>query len=60
MRKRKKIKLNVRFRNGNVICARSPNECKGCKEDCENMDLFYYPFSSRDLMECFKNNEKRK
>jgi len=60
MSKRKKIKLNVRFKNGNVICAKSPDLCKGCKEDCEKMDLFYYPFNKRDLMECFKNNEKRK
>jgi hypothetical protein len=57
---RKKIKLNVRFRNGKVICAKSPDQCKECNEECEKMELFYYPFSSRDLMECFKNNEKRK
>ena len=59
MSQRKKIKLNVRFRNGNVICAKSPDLCKECKEECEKMELFYYPFSSRDLMECFKNSEKK-
>lgn len=58
MSERNKIKLNVRFRNGKVICARSPNECKGCKEDCEKMDLFYYPFNNRDLMECFRTMNK--
>ena len=59
MSERKKIKLNIRFNKGKVICAKSPEECKGCKEECEKMDLFYYPFSNRDLMECFKNNEKK-
>lgn len=60
MSEKKKIKLNVRFRNEKVICAKSPDLCIGCKEECEKMELFYYPFSNRDLMECFKNNEKRK
>jgi len=57
MSKRKKIKLNVRFKNGNVICAKSPDLCIGCKEDCEKMDLFYYPF--KGIEECFKNSEKK-
>lgn len=60
MSKRRKLKLNVKFKDGKVICAKSLDECKGCKEECEKMDLYYYPFSSRDMMECFKNNQKRK
>ena len=58
MSKRKKIKLNVRFKNGNVICAKSPGLCKDCKEECERMELFYYPFNDIDLKECFKNSER--
>jgi hypothetical protein len=60
MSKRKKIKLNVRFKNGNVICAKSLIECRSCKDikQCELMDMYYYPFQG--IGECFKNNEKRK
>lgn len=57
MSQRKKIKLNVRFKNGNVICAKSPDLCMDCKEDCEKMDLFYYPF--KRIEEYFKNSEKK-
>jgi hypothetical protein len=56
----KKIKLNVRFSKGQVVCARSPDQCKGYTEECEKMDLFYYPFKDKDIIECFKNNEKRR
>ncbi|WP_459476452.1 hypothetical protein [Clostridium saccharoperbutylacetonicum] len=49
--KRKRLKLNVKL----VACARSPGLCKQCEEQCEKMDLFYYPYSKRDIRECFKN-----
>jgi hypothetical protein len=56
---RKKIKLNMKFNKGSVVCARSPGECKQCvnRKDCEYMVLYYYPF--RDFKECFKNSEKK-
>lgn len=60
MSNRKKLKLNVRFSKGKVICAKSPDQCKGCKEECEKMDLFYYSFKDKDIIECFKNNQKRR
>lgn len=60
MIKRKKIKLNMRFNHGKVVCAKSPDICKDCKEECEKMELFYYPFNDKDLKECFKNNERKR
>ncbi|MCE5221863.1 MAG: hypothetical protein LLF98_11550 [Clostridium sp.] len=56
--KRKKLKLNIKFNKGIVECAKSPDVCKDCKEECERMDLFYYPFNDKDLKECFKNSER--
>lgn len=56
--KRRKLKLNIKFNNGVVVCAKSPDQCKGCKEECEKMDLFYYPFKDKDIIECFKNSER--
>lgn len=62
MSDRKKLKLNIKFNKGLVVCAKSPVECKLCKDikQCEKMDLFYYPFNDKDIMECFNNNEKRR
>lgn len=60
MSERKKIKLNMKFNKGVVMCAKSPSLCGECKEECERMELFYYPFNKRDLWECFKNIEQRK
>ena len=60
MRERKKIKLNMKFNQGVVVCAKSPDLCGDCNEECERMELFYYPFNKRDLKECFKNSYKRK
>ena len=57
MSNRKKIKLNLRFKDGKVACAKSPSLCNGCKEYCEKMDLYYYPY--KDIKECFRNSEKR-
>lgn len=58
--KRKKLKLNIKFINGEIVCAKSPSECSGCKECCELMELFYYPFKYKDIKECFKNDERRR
>lgn len=62
MSNKKKIQLNVRFSKGKVICAKSPIECRSCKDikQCEKMDLFYYPFNNKDIQECFKNSDKRR
>jgi hypothetical protein len=59
---RKRIKLNVRFINENVVCAKSPGQCNKCKDikQCEKMDFYYYPFKERDIEECFKNSERRR
>lgn len=60
--KRKKLRLNIKFKNGAVECAKSPGLCKQCKNiyGCERIDTYYYPYNFRDIEECFKNNEKRK
>lgn len=60
MSKRKKIKLNMKFNQGKVECARSPDKCGLCEyiKQCETIDTYYYPFQG--IAECFKNNEKRK
>jgi len=58
--KRRKLRLNIKFKNEAVVCARSPSECNGCKEYCELMELFYYPFNNKDLKECFTNDERRR
>lgn len=62
MSDKKKIQLNIKFKNGLVVCAKSPIECRSCKDikQCEKMELFYYPFKDRDIKECFKNNQKRR
>lgn len=62
MSNRKKLKLNIKFIKGIVVCAKSPIECKECKDikQCEKMDVFYYPFNDKDIRECFNNNEKRR
>jgi len=46
MSKRKKIKLNMKFNKGIVECAKSPIECRSCKDikQCETIDTYYYPF----------------
>jgi hypothetical protein len=54
------MKLNVKFNKGIVVCARSPSDCKNCKEHCEQMDLFYYQFNNKDIKECFTNDERRR
>jgi len=57
MGQRKKIKLNIKFSQGKVVCAKSPIECMSCEDisKCETIDTYYYPFEG--VKECFKNNE---
>lgn len=62
MSNKKKLKLNIKFNKGIVVCAKSLSECKECKDikQCEKMELFYYPFNDKDIRECFNNNKKRR
>lgn len=57
---RKKLKLNIKFNKGIVVCAKSPIECKECKEikGCDTISTYYYPYEG--IKECFNNNEKRR
>ena len=50
--KRARMILNVMFVDGKVICAKSPELCKGCRiKDCETMELYYYPYDNlKDIM----------
>ncbi|MDR3598739.1 hypothetical protein [Clostridium sp.] len=59
MGKRKKIKLNMKFNKGIVVCAKSPIECRLCEDinKCETIDTYYYPYEG--VRECFKNNERK-
>jgi len=58
----KKIKLNIKFKGNEVICAKSPSNCLGCKdkEECEKIEVHYNPFTSKDIKECFKNDERHR
>lgn len=60
MEHKRKLKLNMKFNNGKVICAKSPTECRSCKDikGCETIDTYYYPYQG--INECFRNNERRK
>ncbi|MVX62253.1 hypothetical protein GKZ28_00875 [Clostridium chromiireducens] len=59
---RKKIKLNVKFVENEVVCAKSPIGCKGCdsKSNCECLELYYYPFAKKEIEECFRNDERNR
>lgn len=57
---KKKLKLNVRFSKGLVVCAKSPEVCNECKDikGCETISTYYNPYEG--IKECFSNNEKRR
>lgn len=59
---KKQLLLNVKFVNNQVKCAKSPVNCKGCNDinKCERMIMSYNPFQKGDMIECFKNNERRR
>lgn len=59
---RKKVKLNIKFQKNIVLCAKSPEFCIDCKEKqtCEHIEMFYNPYSNKDILECFNNSEKRR
>ncbi len=56
---RKKLKLNMRFNNGKVICAKSPEFCKDCKDkkNCEIINTYHYPYEG--IKDCFNNDERK-
>ncbi|WP_238899349.1 hypothetical protein [Clostridium sp. YIM B02500] len=57
--KRKKLKLNIKFNKGIVVCAKSPVECNTCENinNCETINTYYYPYEG--IKECFKNSYKK-
>lgn len=59
---KKKIKLNIKFKGNEVLCAKSPLYCKDCKDkkNCEKVDVFYYPYTNKEIKECFKNDERHR
>lgn len=58
----KKIKLNIKFKGNEVLCAKSPLNCVGCKDsnNCEKIEVHYNPFTKKDIQECFKNDERHR
>ena len=52
----------MKFENGRVICARSPDMCNDCisKRNCETINVFYDQYNKKDILECFNNSEKRR
>lgn len=59
---RKKIKLNIKFNGDKVLCAKSPFFCTSCKDKskCERIEIYYDPFSKRDIEDCFRNDERNR
>ncbi|NFN09417.1 hypothetical protein [Clostridium botulinum] len=59
---RKKLKLNIKFKGDQVLCARSPLFCLSCKEKnkCERIETYYYPYKYADIEECFRNDERKR
>ena len=62
MNKNNKLKLNIKFKNNKVICAKSPEFCVNCKNrnDCETLKVFYDPYPYKDIINCFNNSERRR
>lgn len=62
MDKRTKLKLNIKFHNNEVVCAKSPKFCSNCinKNNCETLNVSYNQYAHRDVIECFNNSEKRR
>lgn len=60
MKRRNKIKLNIRFSGDKVSCAKSLELCKGCSNYniCEYMELYYYPYDG--AIECMKHDSYKR
>lgn len=58
----KKMKLNIKFEGNEVVCAKSPINCKRCnnKKNCESIEVYYCPYTKKDIEECFKNDERNR
>ncbi|NRT90924.1 hypothetical protein [Clostridium beijerinckii] len=63
MSNKKKLIINLKFNNQErVECARSPDLCKECedRQRCEELELFYYSYSKKDILKCITNDERRR
>ena len=58
----KKIRLNIKFIGNKVVCAKSPANCRDCKDKnkCETLNVFYDQYPHKDIINCFNNSEKRR
>lgn len=58
----KKIKLNIKFKGNEVLCAKSPLNCNECKDKktCEEVVLYYNPYPKADIEKCFRNDERNR
>lgn len=59
---KKKIELNIKFKGNEIVCAKSPLHCKGCKDNktCEKIEMHYYLYTDREIKECFENDERHR
>lgn len=60
MKGKRQVILNMKFDKDTVVCAKSPELCGDCKEECERIKLFYFLFNKKDIIYCFKNDYKRR
>jgi hypothetical protein len=54
------IQLNTHWRNGKLVCVCTKDG--KCRKDhgCELLEFTLEPYNKKDILECFKNDERKK